>query len=146
MKWPKVEPAGNFGLTCCVGLQEVAIEPRPQKTHATPIRKADLPMNHKWLASIALIVISILGAFVTLDLAYEGPYVSWYNRSHLERARNASLVGRSEVEVTRLFGIPSKVQQHPRAYAYYPYPFLPVSQVKVFCENGMVTGVKLFDD
>ena len=34
----------------------------------------------------------------------------------------------------------------PRAYVYYPYPLIPISQVKVFCEGGRVIGVKLFDD
>ena len=71
---------------------------------------------------------------------------TWFNRRHESLATASGLIGKSEDEIVKLFGTPSRLDSQPRTYAYYPYPFVPVSQVKVFVQSGNVTGLKVFDD
>ena len=96
------------------------------------------------------LVVALGVAFMAWDLAFAGPYTRRFNDAHDAAASQALLVGQPEAEVVKLFGTPSRIDNDPRgvvrAYVYYPYPFVPISQVKVFCERGRVTGVKLFDD
>lgn len=80
------------------------------------------------------------------DLAFDGPYVSSFNRRHQRLASASGLVGQREGQIIELFGQPSRIDESPRAYVFFPYPGVPVSQVKVFAEQGRVTGVKTFDD
>ncbi len=94
---------------------------------------------------LAILVLALI-ALAATDMAFDGPYVSWFNNHHEAVATQSGLVGKSESEIVKLFGPPSRIDDQPRAYVYYPYPHIPVSQVKVFVEAGKVTGLKLFDD
>lgn len=94
---------------------------------------------------LALLLLALV-ALVAMDLAFDGPYVTWFNRRHESLATASGLIGKHEEEIVKLFGVPSRVDDTPRAYVYYPYPFVPVSQVKVLVESGKVTGLKVLDD
>ena len=106
------------------------------------MRVHKLPAFTKRLGLILL----AFGLLVSMDLAFDGPYVGWFNRHHESLAAASGLVGKNEPEIVKLFGTPSRVDDSPRANIYYPYPFVPVSQVKVFVESGKVSGLKIFDD
>lgn len=95
--------------------------------------------------TLAFVLLGLI-VIITTDLALDGPYVSWFNRHHESLATTTGLIGKNEDEIVRLFGTPSRIDEAPRAYVYYPYPFVPVSQVKVFVDAGKVSGVKVFDD
>ena len=66
------------------------------------------------LTSLALV------ALVALDLSFTGPYVRWFNARHKAEATRMALIGKSESEIVKVFGKPSRVDDAPRAYAYYP--------------------------
>lgn len=105
-----------------------------------------MPLSRRRVVAAVVLLVAFIFCLPVADLAFDGPYVTRFNRELARRAADSTLVGKPEREVLRILGPPDRLDRNPVAYVYYPYPFVPVSQVKVYCEGGIVTGVKQFDD
>lgn len=101
------------------------------------------PSPWRGFAIAAFLVVALLAPCVGC-----GPWITWYNESHRERAIAAGLVGRPEADVERVLGSASSIEGRGlgRTFNYHPIPGWPFSKFQVHCMNGVVTGLEMFDD
>jgi hypothetical protein len=98
-----------------------------------------------------------------LEAGIPGPYTAWYIRHRQALIPRTGLIGRSDAEVERVLGRPTRIDDVPapsivhadgrvtllrrpyRRFTYAPYSWLPFNHLVVFSEDGIVTSFRVRD-